>query len=73
MYHRFNRALQSFSRCNSAVGLNKHAQAIEVGTIADTHVLDFVINAAYGRKYGIQSNGADIHALFLVRLFWHVP
>src|SRR3989338_455427 len=41
--------------------------------VDDTHVLDFVIHASYRGKDGVESDGPDVHALLLMRLFGDVP
>src|SRR3989344_4698476 len=56
----------------AARGLDDNAQAVEIRAVTDTHVLDFVVDAADGREYRIECDGADFDAFLLMHFFGDV-
>src|SRR3989344_830096 len=69
MDHRLDRLLESLARRQSPVRFDENAKPVEIRPITDAHVLHFVIDTADGREDSVERDGADINALFLVRLF----
>ena len=65
--HRFYRPFERFAGLHGAVGLDEDAEAVEIGPVADAHVLHFVVDAAYRTEYRVERDGADLDAVFLVR------
>src|SRR3989344_380607 len=70
--HCLDGAFERFAGGEGAVGLDDNAQAVEIRAVTDTHVLDFVVDAADGREYRIECDGADFDAFLLMHFFGDV-
>ncbi len=61
MNHSLNRLLQGLARSYSAVGLDKDAESIKVGAVANTHILHLIVHTTDRREGRVKRDGTDIH------------
>src|SRR3989344_3517187 len=70
--HYFDRALERRARRESTVRLNGDAQTIEIGPVADSHILHLIVDAPNRREDGIKTYFPHIDPFLFYDLAWDV-